>query len=623
METLLKRCNINQSNPPPDKCITPYGERYVWKLPGKTTLTCHLKDKTRIRHKKRWSQCMYMHYLLDYLLKKNQNTKELNRKEDHNTSEERDNGSLILTIDGDMQFHPNSVLRLIDFVVDKPEIGAACGFILPAGTGILESVQKFEYSVQHWFSKTTEEVLGSVLCTPGCFSVLRGKALLESNILKTFASQPIKPEHFLKYDQGEDRWLLTLLLKNGWKASFLPFSYAYTKAPDTIEEFYKQRRRWNNSLMANLLELCGNWRSIVSKNSGISLLFLPYIVFQITFFILAPGSVLLALVGKLGHFLDISRWIALIIHSVPIVLFIIVCFTMRQTHQLRVATCITIVYGLIQIIILICAFIDTVVFEVEDKRFKLATIFIFVVMFIAIILYLPHWHSLVGGIFYFAMIPSLYLYLIIYSICNLNDVSWSTREIETLSDSEIDAETKNDGNNKMCETSGNIAIDVESGNPKSDERNLHNTKHNNNNVIFPEEEEVLFWDTCISTYLMPEHLVAKSYSQMKEIKLKLKSLRICILVFILVANTVLVVGKSLIHEWHTTWFVPKYLFSFDRYHFGEEVDNMETEKDFYHIDVLRGLMSMVLIFIVSIQTVGMIRHWFSSMSYALGKSTKS
>ena len=321
MERLLKRCVISPSNPIPGRCITPYGERYVWNLPGSTTLTCHLKNKRRIRKGKRWSQCMYMHYLLDYLHKNGQSTNSLKRKP-NTTLEERDDGALILTLDGDMQFDPCSVLKIIEFVVDKPEIGAACGFILPGGKGILQMVQQFEYSVQHWLSKTTEEVLGSVLCTPGCFSVLRGKALLQSNILAKLASQPTKPAHFLKYDQGEDRWLLTLLLKNGWKASFLPFSYAYTIAPGTVEELYKQRRRWNNSLMANMLELCGNWRSIMSKNNGVSILFLPYIIFQLTLFILAPGSVLLALVGKLGHFFELPRWIALIIHSVPIAFFI-------------------------------------------------------------------------------------------------------------------------------------------------------------------------------------------------------------------------------------------------------------------------------------------------------------
>ena len=28
----------------------------------------HLKDKNKIRHKKRWSQCVYMYYLLGYRL---------------------------------------------------------------------------------------------------------------------------------------------------------------------------------------------------------------------------------------------------------------------------------------------------------------------------------------------------------------------------------------------------------------------------------------------------------------------------------------------------------------------------------------------------------------------------
>ena len=37
----------------PKKMLTPYGGRLIWKLPGGTQLICHLKDKNRIRHKKR------------------------------------------------------------------------------------------------------------------------------------------------------------------------------------------------------------------------------------------------------------------------------------------------------------------------------------------------------------------------------------------------------------------------------------------------------------------------------------------------------------------------------------------------------------------------------------------
>ena len=35
---------------------TPYGGRLSWILPGKSHLVAHLKDKTKIRHRKRWSQ---------------------------------------------------------------------------------------------------------------------------------------------------------------------------------------------------------------------------------------------------------------------------------------------------------------------------------------------------------------------------------------------------------------------------------------------------------------------------------------------------------------------------------------------------------------------------------------
>ena len=53
---------------PPRKIPTPYGGRLVWTLPGKTKIVAHLKDKRKIRNKKRWSQCMYMYYLLGFKL---------------------------------------------------------------------------------------------------------------------------------------------------------------------------------------------------------------------------------------------------------------------------------------------------------------------------------------------------------------------------------------------------------------------------------------------------------------------------------------------------------------------------------------------------------------------------
>ena len=39
--------------PKPEKILTPYGGRLVWRLPGGSNLIVHLKDKIKIRHKKR------------------------------------------------------------------------------------------------------------------------------------------------------------------------------------------------------------------------------------------------------------------------------------------------------------------------------------------------------------------------------------------------------------------------------------------------------------------------------------------------------------------------------------------------------------------------------------------
>lgn len=40
----------------PTKYPTPFGGRLEWTLPGGNKLIAHLKDKAKIRHKKRWSQ---------------------------------------------------------------------------------------------------------------------------------------------------------------------------------------------------------------------------------------------------------------------------------------------------------------------------------------------------------------------------------------------------------------------------------------------------------------------------------------------------------------------------------------------------------------------------------------
>ena len=136
--------------------------------------------------------------------------------------------SYLLALDGDVDFQPDAALRLVDLMKKNPGVGAACGRIHPTGSGYMPAYQKFEYAVGHWLQKATEHVLGCVLCSPGCFSLFRGSALMDDNVMRKYATPPSKPRHHIQFDQGEDRWLCTLLLQRGWRVEYSAASDSYT-----------------------------------------------------------------------------------------------------------------------------------------------------------------------------------------------------------------------------------------------------------------------------------------------------------------------------------------------------------------------------------------------------------
>jgi hypothetical protein len=69
--------------------------------------------------------------------------------------------------------------------------------------------QKFEYAVGHWLQKATEDALGNVLCAPGCFSLYRLTALVESRgssglgpAFQAFARPSATPLDCIQHDQA-------------------------------------------------------------------------------------------------------------------------------------------------------------------------------------------------------------------------------------------------------------------------------------------------------------------------------------------------------------------------------------------------------------------------------------
>ena len=77
---------------------------------------------------------------------------------------------------------------------------------------------------------------------------------------------------------GEDRWLCTLLLQEGYRVEYSAASDSYTYAPESFDEFYNQRRRWMPSTMANIMDLLMSWRRTIEVNPNISIF---YIIYQV------------------------------------------------------------------------------------------------------------------------------------------------------------------------------------------------------------------------------------------------------------------------------------------------------------------------------------------------------
>ncbi|KAK8746557.1 hypothetical protein OTU49_017078, partial [Cherax quadricarinatus] len=429
--------HVHQTNiriRPPKKFPTPYGGRLVWTLPGKTKIVAHLKDKSKIRHKKRWSQVMYMYYLLGFKL--------MDQPISVDRKEVIAENTFLLTLDGDIDFTPSAVALLIDLMKKNTNLGAACGRIHPVGSGVMVWYQMFEYAIGHWLQKATEHMIGCVLCSPGCFSLFRGKALMDDNVMARYTTKSSQARHYVQYDQGEDRWLCTLLLQRGYRVEYSAASDAYTHAPEGFSEFYNQRRRWVPSTMANIMDLLQDYKKTIEVNDNISLPYISYQTMLMAGTILGPGTIFLMLVGAFVAAFRIGNWLSFQYNIIPILLFMVACFVLKSSIQLIVAQILSASYALIMMAVIV----GTTLQLGEDGVGSPSAIFLIALsgsFFIAACMHPQEFKCIIPGLLYLLSIPSMYLLLIIYSLINLNNVSWGTREIATKkTKKELEAERK-------------------------------------------------------------------------------------------------------------------------------------------------------------------------------------
>jgi hypothetical protein len=54
----------------------------------------------------------------------------------------------------------------------------------------------------HWLQKAAEDMIGCVLCSPGCFSLFRGASLMDDNVMRKYTALPTEAYQHVQYDQG-------------------------------------------------------------------------------------------------------------------------------------------------------------------------------------------------------------------------------------------------------------------------------------------------------------------------------------------------------------------------------------------------------------------------------------
>lgn len=226
---------------------------------------------------------------------------------------------------------------------------------------------------------------------------------------------------------GEDRWLCTLLLQQGHRIDYCAGADALTFAPETFNEFFNQRRRWAPSTLANMMDLLSSWYDTVRINDNISR---PYILYQFILMastILAPSTIILMITGSYHSVLGLGIWESYFLSILPVGVYITICMTMKSDHQITAAAALSAIFTVVMMIATVGTIISIVTenFGSPNVVFLTGLVGIFT---IAGILHPQEFFCLVYGLLYFLTVPSTFILLTVYYLCNLNNVSWGTRE---------------------------------------------------------------------------------------------------------------------------------------------------------------------------------------------------
>ena len=140
-------------------------------------------------------------------------------------------GDLLVLVDGDTVFEPDAVGRLVQ-PFQHAGVGAVSGNTKVANRrGLLGRWQHLEYVVGFNLDRRLFDLAGCMPTVPGAIGAFRRAALVQVDGV---------PADTL----AEDTDLTMAVLRAGWRAVYVERAIAWTEAPGTLRQLWRQRYRW-------------------------------------------------------------------------------------------------------------------------------------------------------------------------------------------------------------------------------------------------------------------------------------------------------------------------------------------------------------------------------------------
>ncbi|MFF8290182.1 bifunctional polysaccharide deacetylase/glycosyltransferase family 2 protein [Streptomyces sp. NPDC016309] len=146
---------------------------------------------------------------------------------------------LIVMMDGDTVFEPSTVHELVQPFADA-RVGAVSGNAKVGNRGsVLGAWQHIEYVMGFSLDRRMYDVLGCIPVIPGAVGAFRRRALRRTGGMSTDTL-------------AEDTDVTIAMHRDGWRVVYQDTAIAWTEAPGTLRQLWRQRYRWSYGTMQAL-----------------------------------------------------------------------------------------------------------------------------------------------------------------------------------------------------------------------------------------------------------------------------------------------------------------------------------------------------------------------------------